>query len=145
MIFRWVTILSLHYKADLSKEEVKIYIDALRGYDAKRLDEAFYRCRNECEYMPRIADVVKRMPEPEQYGSGADYGVFVPASDHLEPFSDTHNLRVYVDAKGFKKVKYEAIGAAGKARNTVADPQLQITWGEAWKRINDIGKEKTLK
>jgi hypothetical protein len=97
--------------------------------------------------MPKIYDIVKRMPEAE-YGdedSLRDDGVFVPISDHLEPFSKTHNLRVWPNAAGQKKVKFEAIPAGElPARRTVVDPAEFLTWEQALEKIKKVSKAKAL-
>ena len=70
MILKWVLLLSVHHRIELSEQEVKIYLSGLREFGPKQLDEAFYLCRLECKFMPRIADVVERIkPETSYFDS----------------------------------------------------------------------------
>src|SRR5256885_15483769 len=65
-IEEWLAKLATHFGAELGEEQISIFTHALRNNTAYQIDEAFDRCLNECEFMPKLADVHKRMPE-QQY------------------------------------------------------------------------------
>ncbi len=157
MIFKWVTLLNVHYKADLSEAEQKIYIEGLRCYSPDRLDAAFYRCRQECEHMPRISDIVKRLPEDYQGTAPADIGAdFVPVKDWYEAHTKTHHLHIWMDQYGRKKVQQVLADAEDlltswpahwspteieSAQRGIGNP---MSWEEAKKKIFEIAESKSI-
>jgi len=150
-ILKWVTLLDVHFKRKeaLSLPEKKIYISALRKFSVERLDPAFQRCMHECQFMPKIAEIESRMPE-EYHGTaptniGAD---FVPVKDWYEPHLETHNLRVWIDRYGRKKVQQVVISAKRGVTNW---PQhwppkdcQPMTWDQAREKLKIIAKAKAL-
>ena len=52
-----------HYNYELTDVDQGIFENALESYSADRVKQAFNACLKECEFMPRLADVCKRMPE----------------------------------------------------------------------------------
>jgi hypothetical protein len=72
-IIEWIEKLSIHFNQPQDEEQIKIFLHALRRNTPYQIEEAFDRCLSECEFMPRLADVHKRMPEqrwpPENPGA----------------------------------------------------------------------------
>lgn len=74
-----------------------------------------------------------------------DEGVFIPVSDHLEPFSKTHNLRVHLDSAGRKKASIESITPGQfPAKATISSPNEFMTWNQAREKIGQLVKAKSL-
>lgn len=59
----WVDKLSAHFGAVQDEEQVKIFLHALRNSTPYQVDVAFDRCLNECQFMPKLADIHQRMPQ----------------------------------------------------------------------------------
>src|SRR5260221_11385858 len=55
--------LAAHFKSPQDDGQIKIFVDALQNCTVYQIDTAFERCLNECEFMPKLVDVHKRMPE----------------------------------------------------------------------------------
>jgi hypothetical protein len=53
----------MHFGATQDEDQIKIFVHALRSNTIYQIDQAFERCLNECQFMPRLADVHQRMPE----------------------------------------------------------------------------------
>jgi hypothetical protein len=72
-VLSWVGKLASHFGVGLEEDQVKIFTHALRNNTTYQVDIAFDRCLNECQFMPRLADVHQRMPEmrwpPENPGA----------------------------------------------------------------------------
>jgi hypothetical protein len=62
-VLNWLKKLSKHFGVELTEDQVEIFAHALRDATAYQVNEAFERCLNECEFMPRLAQVHARMPE----------------------------------------------------------------------------------
>lgn len=63
LILNWLSTLSKHFKTELSEDEINIFVKALRNATSYQLDTAFDACLNTCLFMPKLAEVHKRMPE----------------------------------------------------------------------------------
>lgn len=63
LILKWLSRLSRHFGTELSEDQLEIFYTALKSSSAYQLNEAFNRCLNECEFMPKLAQVHDRMPE----------------------------------------------------------------------------------
>lgn len=55
--------LSTHFGQPQDEEQIKIFLHALRNCTVYQVEQAFDRCLNECQFMPKLADVHARMPE----------------------------------------------------------------------------------
>ena len=66
---KWLTLLNVHYKAGLTDEEIEIYLEPLSKYGAGQLEDAFVLCREECIFMPRVADIIERVAPEKNYFS----------------------------------------------------------------------------
>ena len=98
MILKWISLLDLHYRAGLSAQEKLSYVAALREYNAKRLDESFSIAMKECEFLPRAADIVKRLPveRPRAYEDGG----FVSVKEYAEG-----GMRIWEDSAGHRRAR----------------------------------------
>lgn len=62
-IVEWLDELSTHFNAPQDEEQIGIFLHALEHCSIYQVDEAFKRCLNECEFMPKLAQVHAKMPE----------------------------------------------------------------------------------
>lgn len=100
--------LGTHFNQPQDEEQIKIFLHALRNCTAYQVDHAFERCMNECEFMPKLADVHKRMPEqrhaPENPAAFVKNGPdtlelirpfareLCPGYDQLDPVRDSKKI-----------------------------------------------------
>lgn len=93
--------------------------------------------------MPRISDVMKRMPEHKEYFDPMSAS-FVPIRDWFEPYASTAKLRVWEDTRGNRRVAIVKL-LQGEAPPRIAGPAPDeyISWDEAWRRLQDIAKNKS--
>jgi hypothetical protein len=80
VILKWVRRLSVHYRTELSETEQNIYLEELGEFAPSRIDVGFHRALHDCEYIPRVADIVTRMPEAD-FLSTAEPDTGTPAND----------------------------------------------------------------
>lgn len=145
VILKWVTLLDVHFnrKERLEPAEKKIYINALRKYKPSDIEEGMHRAMKECTWMPKIADIIRLMPESHP-PSREVTEKFESASSHVQYYSETHNLRYLVDKQGFKQVKFEKITAGDyPARRTVA-PMNALEWDEVREALGILAKKKAM-
>ena len=62
-IAEWIDKLSTHFGTPQDDEQIKIFIHALERNTSYQIDQAFERCLNECQFMPKLSEVHHRMPE----------------------------------------------------------------------------------
>jgi hypothetical protein len=104
LALKWVALLAAHFRVEMSEPEIQVYCDSLGNKDPQCLNKAMQRCLNECEFMPRLKDINDRMPEPQK---AVEWGDFVPVSEHVEPYTETHQSRVFIDKNGYRRVRIE--------------------------------------
>lgn len=80
MALKWLALLAIHYKIELTEPEIEIYLDGLKEFGPKQLDDAFALCRKECLFMPRVADIVSRIA-PEKTYFEPDPPMYSPPED----------------------------------------------------------------
>lgn len=74
MILNWLLLLGVYYDKKLTDVEREVYLFDLREYSAAQLDDAFLLCRRELAFMPKVADVIKRIaPEKHYYAPEPQY------------------------------------------------------------------------
>jgi hypothetical protein len=117
LILNWLSTLGKHFKTELSEDEINIFLKALQNSTSYQLDKAFDTCLNNCLFMPKLAEVHKRMPEqkwpPENPGKFVLNGP--PTLDLIRPFvtplpdsaSDQEIMEAW--AEGTRR-RYKAIG-----------------------------------
>lgn len=96
-ILAHLVICGLHFRQEVSEADAEIYLHALEGEDRDRVDAAFKRCLNECEFMPKIHDVRDRMPEKGTPGvsdkqANLNRGKIV--REWIEPFTSQSDVRM---------------------------------------------------
>ena len=88
LILNWLSTLSKHFKTELSEDEINIFVKALHEATSYQLDTAFDNCLNTCLFMPKLAEVHKRMPE--QKWPAENPGKFLlngpPTLDLIRPY-----------------------------------------------------------
>ena len=100
---KWMTLLAVHFRADLTEAEMRIYCDSLAHEDPERLEVAFQRSLHECEFLPKLKEILERMPyRPSPVKTDA-----VPASQHYEPIDEGHHLHVWITSEGQRYVRVE--------------------------------------
>lgn len=65
-----VTLCAKHFRTEMDEADIAIFLHALRDVEFWRIAKAFERCLNECEFMPKLADVWAKTPEPEPAAHG---------------------------------------------------------------------------
>lgn len=94
--------------------------------------------------MPRIADIVKRMPDHREYVDpmSAD---FVPVKEWFEPYCKTSKLKIWQDAKGFKRVAFVKL-LEGERQPRIAGPSPEdyMTWEQLQEQLKKVAKKKAL-
>jgi hypothetical protein len=128
----------------LSYNEKAIYVEALAKHPAHLLEESFRRCLDECTFMPKISDVVSRLPDEKTYFDPMSVE-FVPIKNWYEPYPQTSKLRIWQDAKGNRRVAVVKL-KEGELPPRVARPHPNeyISLAEAWEKIHQTAKEKKL-
>lgn len=100
-IIRGVGQCALHFRIELTDADLEIFKHALRNTDALRIEAAFDRCLNECEFMPKLADVWAKMPEAEPSQEGIEFGV--DAQEWTEQY-EGRTIRYKGDPKGTRVI-----------------------------------------
>ena len=62
-ILIWLAKLAAYYDRQISDEDYEIYIRGLSPISDERLAVAFERCLKECEFMPKLAEICRRLPD----------------------------------------------------------------------------------
>lgn len=88
----------------MSEPEIRIYCESLASKEPERVEKAMKRCLEECEFMPKLRNILERMPEQVHYYSGAE---FIPVSEHLEDNGDGTITHVFTSAEGYRRVRIE--------------------------------------
>lgn len=89
---------ALHFRVELTDADLAIFKHALRDVELWRIEKAFERCLNECQFMPKLVDVWAKMPEPERPLEGSVLER-LPASEWTEC-----GYRFRGDPKGYRVV-----------------------------------------
>jgi hypothetical protein len=66
LIENWLVKLATHFNVELDEDQIKIFTNALKSNSRYQIEAAFERCLNECEFMPKLAQVHDKMPEQRQ-------------------------------------------------------------------------------
>jgi len=64
---KWLALLAIHFRVELSDLEMQIYCGALEKCDPQALEISFQKCLHECEFLPKLKDIHDRMPETTSY------------------------------------------------------------------------------
>ena len=86
---KWVTLLSEHFQTEMSDLGFETYLLGLARLTPVEVQAACQRCLAECHYMPRVADILDRVPERESLPDpNLDFG-----PDAQEWFEDVGEIR----------------------------------------------------
>ena len=123
-ILNWLQKLSKHFGVELTEEQVEIFAHALKDCTAYQVNEAFDRCLNECDFMPKLAQVHARMPE--QKYAAENPGRFIiydpPVPDVVRPIAEEICMefcgREYKDLDTFADARliHDVMAAANRIR-----------------------------
>lgn len=59
-----VALCALHFRAEVTEADFEIYRRGLWEIrEPERIEAAFTRCLKECEFMPKLKDVLERLPD----------------------------------------------------------------------------------
>lgn len=107
--------LGTHFNQPQDEEQIKIFLHALRNCTAYQVDHAFERCMNECEFMPKLADVHKRMSDQRYPAENPAAYVLndPPIQDLVRPFAEEAAPRMF-----------------GKPLHEIEGRQLMQCWAE---------------
>jgi len=72
-VTEWVTKLAAHFNQPQDDDQLEIFIHALRNNSLYQIRTAFDRCLNECEFMPRLAQVHAKMPADREPPGACGY------------------------------------------------------------------------
>lgn len=95
----------MHFRTEVSDADYEIYKIGLKDInDPYRIDEAFYRCLRECEFMPKLKDIFDRLPDRREARS-LKIGKIV--REWCEPTSDGFVIHYFETDSGDKFVRLE--------------------------------------
>ena len=105
LVVKWVAVFAAHFRAEMSEPEIRIYCESLQNKDPDRLEKAFRRCLEECEFMPKLKDILVRLPEKTHYFESSDE--FLPVSEEVVDNGDGTCTRIFTDTRGYRRVRIE--------------------------------------
>lgn len=89
-ILAWLEKLQTHHVKVLEQDQIDIFVDRLEHYTAYQVATALERCLDECDFMPKMPEVLQRIPE-QRYPS-ENLGRFVlngpPSLELIRPIMD---------------------------------------------------------
>ena len=103
------------------------------------------RC-TKCLWMPKLADIESRM-SPERISAVQDgeiEGTFVPIREHLEPYTKTHDLKIWTNKLGYRRAAPVPVGVNGPMKIAAPHPDDFISWDDAWVKIRGMAQAKAL-
>jgi len=111
-IENWLVKLAAHFNVELGEEQVDIFTSALRENTRYQIDEAFNRCLNECQFMPKLSDVHQKMPEEKQdLGTSWNFVLNGPSSlDRIRPIAE--EICKDVTGREYKELDHNVPGDA---------------------------------
>lgn len=98
-----LTRCALHFRQELTEVDLEIYLNGLRPFEAYRIRAALERCFLECEFMPKLKDILDRMPEAQHSNNAPDSLSIVREWDEF--FSATHKTHFIEYENGYKQAK----------------------------------------
>jgi hypothetical protein len=110
-ILEWIDRLSTHFNSPQDEEQIKIFLHALRNNTVYQVHLGFERCLNECQFMPKLADVHARMPE-QRYATENPGRFFQkkPLLDIIRPIAEEICMEVcgceYLDLQDAKQIEF---------------------------------------
>jgi hypothetical protein len=105
-----LTKLALHFRAEMTEPDFEIYLDGLSGYSEGRVLAGLDRCLTECEYMPRLKEIIQRIPDIETSNKAPDNRKLI--RDFYEPYSRELKVHVFEYEGGYRQVKLERVSDA---------------------------------
>ena len=95
---------SLHFRAELTELDYDVYLRGLADIQSSwRIVAAIGRCTKECLFMPKLKEILERVPEVEASPKVPDRLELLREFD--EPYTHTHKLHVYQYEGGYRQVK----------------------------------------
>lgn len=99
--------LALHFRAEMTEPDFEIYLDGLSGYSEGRVVKGLDRCLTECEYMPRLKEIIQRIPEVATSNEAPDNRKLI--REFYEPYTLELRLHVWEYEGGYRQVAIERI------------------------------------
>lgn len=94
---------ALHFRAELTELDYEVYLRGLAEVQsAWRIVSAVGRCTKECMFMPKLKEILERVPEAEASPKAPDLKLL---REFDEPYTRTHKLHVYEYEGGYRQVK----------------------------------------
>lgn len=114
-MLQWVSKLAAHFNTQLDDDQINIFVHALRNSTVYQVEHAFERCLNECEFMPKLSDVHKRMSDQRYPAENPAAYVLngPPIQDLVRPFAEEAAPRLF-----------------GKPLHEIEGLQLMQCWAE---------------
>jgi hypothetical protein len=95
---------ALHFRVELTEVDFAIYLRGLSDVDDSiRLVAAIARATKECKFMPKLKEIIERIPEKETASRAPDHLKLVREFD--EPYSNRLKVHVYEYEGGYRQVK----------------------------------------
>ena len=95
---------ALHFRQELTELDYEVYLRGLADISsAWRIVSAIGRCTKECMFMPKLKEILERVPEVEASPRVPDRLKLLREFD--EPYTSTHKLHVYEYEGGYRQVK----------------------------------------
>lgn len=123
LILEWLGRLSKHFGTELDEGQIEIFLHALQKCSPYQVTTAFEACLNECEFMPRLAQIHERMPEQRNPpGTGEFVTHAPPLLDVVRPIAEeickefTGMEFNDLDAFKYPKLRHDLFGAANRLR-----------------------------
>ena len=101
-VVRLLTRCALHYRQELTEIDLEIYLNALRPFEAYRIRGALDKCFTECEFMPKLKDILERMPDAHFENQKPDLKV---VREWDEPYNDTTVTHFVEYESGYRQAK----------------------------------------
>jgi len=110
-----VNKLAAHFNVQLDDDQINIFVHALRNSTVYQVEHAFERCLNECEFMPKLSDVHKRMSDQRYPAENPAAYVLngPPIQDLVRPFAEEAAYKIF-----------------GKPMQEIEGIQLMQCWAE---------------
>lgn len=102
-VVRALVLCALHFRVELTDADFEVYKMGLREIgELERIEAAFTRCIKECEFMPRLKDILERIPDREIVNAKPDLKV---VREWDEPYGDK-TLHYIEYENGYKQARF---------------------------------------
>jgi hypothetical protein len=90
VVVEMLTKCALHFRQELHEVDLEIYLSGLREFSADRIKGALELCFRECEFMPKLKDILERMPEEHYENEKPDLKIVREWDEDFTPTAKLH-------------------------------------------------------